>query len=97
MFPPSASCGATALTLSGELMSTPQWMRCSTMSGCPVRVATWRGVLSSLTGKEMNIRGHQHPPLLTQHRASPGPSGHAHAPGTALCPQALPCTPCPSG
>ena len=54
---PSAGCVAVALTLSGELMSTPQWMRCSTMSGCPVRVATWRGVLSSLGWRRRTREG----------------------------------------
>lgn len=45
------------------------------MSGCPVRVATWRGVLSSLRGGKVDTREDQHPPLLTQHRTSPGSLG----------------------
>lgn len=79
MLPPSDACMAAALTLSGALTSTPQWMRCSTMSRCPVRVATCRGVLSSLRGNEMDIRGDQHPHLLTQQRVSSGTLGYAYS------------------
>ncbi len=35
------------LTLSLAFTSAPQWMRCSAHSWCPVRTATWRGVLHS--------------------------------------------------
>lgn len=84
MLLPSDACMAAALTLSGALISTPQWMRCSTTSRCPVRVATCRGVLSSLGRDEMDIRGDQHPHLLTQQRVSSGTLGYAFAPGTTL-------------
>lgn len=79
--PVSAGYMAAALTLSGELMSTPQWMRCSTMSGCPVRVATWRGVLSSLRGEG---DGHQRGSAPIPANPTPHFPEHARAPGTAL-------------
>ena len=78
--PPRAGCTATALTLSGELMSTPQWMRCSTMSACPVRVATWRGVLSSLRrGGDGHQRG-----------SAPTPANPTQ--GQPWSPRACPCS-----
>lgn len=85
--PPSTGCMAAALTLSGELMSTPLWMRCSTMSGCPVRVATWRGVLSSL---REGGDGHQSGSAPTPDNPT---QGQRWCPGTCQCPWHSPVPP----
>lgn len=47
--------GTRTLTLSLALMSRPRDRKCSTISTCPVRTATCRGVLSSWVRRKQEL------------------------------------------
>lgn len=48
--------GTWTLTLSFALISRPRDRKCSTISTCPVRTATCRGVLSSWVGRKVELK-----------------------------------------
>lgn len=47
--------GSWTLTLSLALMSRPRERKCCTISTCPVRTATCKGVLSSCMGRKQEL------------------------------------------